>query len=193
MRQQGTSLALAAAMKRPAHVDLGAHDDVGLVGGLALLLAAVLPVALHGEPAQQNGLAARRNTQSAWIAGLVISKISRVSSARQGRAWQPSLQRRASDLEPMVAVPVGCCGSSAWNRSASMDTQLQHRAAVRARVSTTFLGTSRTASTTWWAKSRQNALTSLAPDVHDIRTYSGFAWMRGTLPRRCSLRSVPRG
>ena len=56
--QQGTSSALAAAMTRPAHVDLGAHDDVGLVGGLALLLAAVLPVALHRESAQQDGLAA---------------------------------------------------------------------------------------------------------------------------------------
>ena len=48
------------------------------------------------------------------------------------RLWQ----WRAADLEPMVAVPVGCCGSSAWNRSASMDTQLQHGAAVRARLST---------------------------------------------------------
>ena len=50
-----------------AHVDLGAHDDVGLVVGLALLLAAVLPAALEGQARQQDGFARptpRRGTGS---------------------------------------------------------------------------------------------------------------------------------
>ncbi len=41
----------------PAHLDVDAHHEIGLVRGLALGLAPLLPAALEGEAAQHRGLA----------------------------------------------------------------------------------------------------------------------------------------
>ena len=70
----------------PADLDVDAHDDVGLVGGLALGGAALLPAALHREPAEHRGLARPGRGAAGGLGGV-------------GRVPQPAEDLDASRLE----------------------------------------------------------------------------------------------